>query len=86
MASGIASSPALYGIYKVAGLMRDTGAQMDIPAFSVMGNMVDLHTSVADLMSAGALAGGLLSNIGNLASAFSSNASGAAMLAASGAL
>ena len=86
MAAGIASNPALYGIYKVAGLMRDTGAQMNIPAISYLGTMVDLETSVADLMSAGALAGGLLSNIGNLATAFAGNLSGAAMLASSGAL
>ena len=86
MAAGVASNPVLYAIYKVAGLMNAVDAEMNIPAFSVVGNMIDLETSIADLMSAGALASGILANIGGLTTAMGSNVNGLALLAMSGAL
>ena len=67
MAAGIANNPALYAIYKVAGIMDMFGG-VQLPAFSVMGNMIDLETNVADLMRVAALSGGLLSSIGSLMS------------------
>lgn len=67
MAAGIANNPALYAIYKVAGIMDMFGG-VQLPALSVMGNMVDLETNVADLMRVAALSGGLLSSIGSLMS------------------
>ena len=39
---------------------------IQLPAFSVMGNMVDLETNVADLMRVAAMGGGLLGSIGSL--------------------
>ena len=66
MASGIASNPVLYGIYKVGNLMKDTGANINLPFVNVMGFGVDLNTTVADLMIAGSLVGSVLSGIGNL--------------------
>ena len=47
-----------------------------IPMISVMGNTVDLHTTVADLMRVGAMSGGLLSGIGSLVSGAVTNAAG----------
>ena len=67
LAAGIANNPALYAIYKVAGIMDMFGG-VQLPAFSVMGNMIDLETNVADLMRVAALSGGLLSSIGSLMS------------------
>lgn len=67
MAAGIANNPALYAIYKVAGIMDMFGG-VQLPALSVMGNMIDLETNVADLMRVAALSGGLLSSIGSLMS------------------
>lgn len=66
MAGGIASNPALYGVYKAASLLDAVTGGIAIPAISVLGNMVDLETTVANLMRVGALSGGILSSIGNL--------------------
>ena len=69
MASGIANNPALYAMYKAAGLLDAVAGGIAIPAFSVYGNMVDLETTVADLMRAGAMGGSILSGIGTMLSA-----------------
>ena len=69
MSTGIANNPALYAIYSLGTLLQDTVGGINIPTFSVMGNMVDLETSVANLMMSGALAGGMLSGIGSMISA-----------------
>lgn len=66
MAGGIANNPVLYGIYKIGSLLKDTTGGIQLPAFSVMGNMVDLDTSVADLMMGGAMGGSILSGIAQL--------------------
>ena len=68
-AAGIANNPVLYGIYKIAGLLDSAMGGIAIPAISVMGNMVDLHTTVADLMRVGALSGGILSSLGQMIAA-----------------
>jgi hypothetical protein len=47
-------------------MLDSTVGGIAIPAFSVMGNMVDLETTVANLMRVGALAGGLLGGIGTM--------------------
>ncbi len=66
MASTQASNPMLYLLPKVADLLRDVtgGGGMALPGISVFGNMVDLHTSVADLMSVASLAGTALGALG----------------------
>ena len=69
MSAGIANNPALYAIYSIGNLLQDTVGGINIPAFSVMGNMVDLETSVANLMMSGALAGGMMSGIGSMINA-----------------
>ena len=69
MSAGIANNPVLYAIYSIGNLLQDTVGGINIPAFSVMGNMVDLETSVANLMMSGALAGGMMSGIGSMINA-----------------
>jgi hypothetical protein len=66
MASTQASNPTLYLLPKVADLLRDVtgGSGIALPGVSVMGNMVDLHTSVADLMSVASMAGTALGSLG----------------------
>lgn len=66
MASTQASNPMLYLLPKMADLLRDVtgGGGIALPGISVMGNMVDLHTSVADLMSVASMAGTALGAIG----------------------
>ena len=85
IAGSVANSPTLYGMYKGASLLDLVAGGIAIPAFSVMGNMVDLETTVADLMRAGALGGGILSAIGGMAAAGNGGGvSGRGMLAAMG--
>ena len=66
LAEGIAANPALYGIFTIGNMMRDTGADMKIPAIFGMGTGVNLGMSVSDLMLMGALMGGIASSIGGV--------------------
>ena len=69
MAAGIANDPVTYGIYKAAGLLDDLVGGIAIPAISVFGNMVDLHTTVADLMRVGALSASAIKGVAAMISA-----------------
>ena len=80
LAGSIASNPISYVIYKAATLLDDTTGGIAIPGISFMGNMVDLETTVADLMRAGALSTGILGSIGALAQGLGNSFSGRAML------
>lgn len=64
LAGGMASNPVAYLTYKAASLLDSTVGGIAIPSLSVMGNSVDLETTVADLMRVGAMSGGILSGIG----------------------
>ena len=66
LAEGIASNPALYGILSIGNLLDETVGGINIPSVSVMGNMVDLEATVADLLRAGALGGSIMAGIGPL--------------------
>jgi hypothetical protein len=66
MAAGMANNPALYTIYKIGRLMGDTGADINIPFINAMGFGLDLNASVSELMRGGAMAGGLLSSMGQM--------------------
>lgn len=63
LAEGIASNPALYGILSIGNLLEETVGGINIPTISVMGNMVDLEATVADLLRAGALGGSIMAGI-----------------------
>ena len=85
MASGIASDPITYGIYKAAGLLDDLVGGIAIPMVSVMGNTVDLHTTIADLMRVGALSASAMKGIAAMIGAGSGGGlSGSGMLKALG--
>lgn len=66
LAGSLGSNPALYMMYTLSNIMSDMDTEIAIPAVSVMGNSVDLETTVADLMRAGAISGSLLSSVGGL--------------------
>ena len=66
LAEGIASNPALYGILSIGNLLEETVGGINIPTVGVMGNMVDLEATVADLLRAGALGGSIMAGIGPL--------------------
>lgn len=84
MAAGIANNPALYAIYKAAGLVDALGG-IDLSEIAYLGTEVNLQTSVADLMRAGSLAAGALSGVGRMiTSASGGGLSGLGMLAQMG--
>lgn len=84
MASSMASNPVLYGIYKASGLLEQTTGGIAIPSISVMGNGIDLNTTVADLMAVGAMSGAILQGIPSLVMGLVSTAAPSAGLAAMG--
>lgn len=66
MASSIASSPALYALWKVTNLVDAVAQGLKIPDVSVVGNAVNLRTDIATLMRAGVLGQSLLGSIGSI--------------------
>ena len=61
MGAGIASNPALYAIYKMGSLLKQTTGGIDIPLPLVMGSGLNYKLNVADLMLVGAMSGGVMS-------------------------
>lgn len=86
MAESIGNNPVLYATYSIAKMLDDTVGGINIPALSVMGSGFDLETTVADLMQAGAMSGGILSGLGKIISGLGSGGgfSGSGMLKAFG--
>ena len=80
LAGSIASSPAMYGLFKMANLLDKAVGGIDLPFVNVMGFGVDLNTTVSDLMRVASLSGGILSSIGSIASGLSNSFSGMSML------
>lgn len=66
MASGMANNPILYSLYKIGNLMDQTGVDFNLPFLNVYGFGVDLNATVSQLMRGGAMAGSLLSGIGQM--------------------
>lgn len=64
MATSIAANPILQATWAMSNMLDDLVGGIPIPMISVLGNTVDLHTTVADLMKVGALSGGILSALG----------------------
>lgn len=66
----IANSAAGYMTWKTLNIVEQLTGGIQIPAFSIMGNMVDLDTTIVALMKAGiagvSLIGTILSGIGSL--------------------
>lgn len=66
MASGISNNPMMYALYKIGNLMDQTGVDFNLPFLNVFGFGVDLNATVSQLMRGGAMAGSLLSGIGQM--------------------
>ncbi len=80
MAAGMANNPITYLLYKVGGLLEQTTGGIDLPFLNVYGFGVDLNTTVAQLMQAGAMSAGVLGSLGGMVSSLASSFSGDAML------
>ncbi len=65
-AAGIANNPVLYATWRVSNMLDELVGGIPIPMISVMGNTVDLHTTVADLMKVASVGGGILSGMGKI--------------------
>lgn len=76
--TGIGSNLLTYGTWKILNIVEDLTGGIAIPAISVFGNMVDLHTTVTQLAKAGmaglSLMGSLIGGIGSLLSGGTSGA------------
>ena len=66
LASSIASNPALSALWQITDMIQGATNGINIPAVSVMGNMVDLNTTVENLMKLGVVGAGSLSMIGEI--------------------
>ena len=66
MSAGIANNPITYGLYKMSGLLKDTTGGIDFGIPMVMGNGMPITFNIADLMRTGALAGGVMSSLGQM--------------------
>jgi hypothetical protein len=85
MASGIANNPAMYGLYKMAGLLQNTVGGIPISFANIYGFGIDLNTSVAQLMQVGALAGGIIGSLPQMLGGLANMVGGGAtMLATAG--
>lgn len=80
LASSMASTPVAYFTYQMASMLEDTTGGIPIPAISVMGNMVDLQTTLADLMRVGALGTGIIASLPEMISGLGNSFSGQKML------
>ena len=82
--SNIAANPALYALWKVASMIEGVVGGIAIPTFSVMGNMVDLNTTVTNLMRAGIVGVSTLGAIGDIITGISNTANPSNMLSSLG--
>jgi hypothetical protein len=80
LASGMANNPFSYLTYKIASLVDGVAGGIAIPSISIMGNQVDLETTVADLMRVVAMTGGVFSSLGAMVSGLGNSFNGKAML------
>ena len=85
LASGIATNPVLYGIFKMSNMLDDLVGGIQLPDIKVMGTGVNLRTSVADLMKVASLGASALGAMGRmLASGSGGGLSGSGILKALG--
>ena len=68
LAAGIANNPALYAMYKTAGLLDAVTGGGALSDIKVMGTGVNLQTTIADLMRFTAMSGSILAGIGTMIS------------------
>ena len=66
--TSIASNPATYALWQITSAIEDLTGGINLPTVSVMGNAVDLNTTVTNLMRAGIVGVSTLSNIGTMLS------------------
>lgn len=66
LASNIAGNATMAAMWKVTDMIQGVTGGINIPAISVVGNMVDLETTVENLMKLGLVGAGSLGMIGDV--------------------
>lgn len=79
-ATSIAANPVTYALWEITGMIEDLTGGINLPTISVMGNSVDLNTTVTNLMRAGIVGAGTLGGIGSIISGVGSSLNPASML------
>lgn len=80
LATNVAKSPVLQALWSITSLIESYTGGINIPTISVMGNMVDLNTTVENLMKLGIVGIGSLGMIGDVVSGLTSAYIPASML------
>lgn len=76
----IASSPTLYTLWKVTTMIEDLTGGINLPTISILGNAVDLNTTVTNLMRAGIVGISSLGLIGDVINGIKSASDPSSML------
>ncbi len=84
MANSIADNPALYGLYKTAGILKNLTGGIDFSIPLVLGSGTAQTFNVAEIMQAGTLMGGIIDGIAGMFGTAGSQASGKGILKALG--
>ena len=74
LGTGIASNPALYGIWKVTDMIQSYTGGINVPSVFAMGSGFNLNTSIENLIKLGVVGISSLGMIGDLVSGLSSSA------------
>ena len=80
VATSIAQNPSTYALWQITSMIEDLTGGIPLPTFSVMGNMVDLNTTVTNLMRAGIVGVSTLGAIGSMINGVNSTVNPASML------
>ena len=84
LGQGIASNPVTYALWQITDMIEDVTGGIALPTLSVMGNMVDLNTTVTNLMRAGIVGVSSLATIGSIISGVGNTINPSNMLASLG--
>lgn len=80
LATNVAKNPVLQALWSITSLIQSYTGGINIPTISVMGNMVDLNTTVENLMKLGIVGISSLGMIGDVVSGLTSTYIPASML------
>ena len=79
LGTGVASNPALYGIWKVTDMIQGYTGGIALPSVFAMGNGFNLNTTIENLIKLGVVGISSLGMIGDLVSGLSSTAAPGSM-------
>ena len=78
--SNIASNPITYAIWEITSMIEDLTGGIAIPTIGIMGNSIDLETTITNLMRTGIVGISTLGAIGDIISGIGSTVAPSSML------